>query len=1652
MARKRLNKKVALIGLAVLMLLGVGAVVVLLKVSNFVFKNPEEYIKAGDRFLADAEVETDEEKKVELYGQVLENYREAYGCAKDDELKIEMLFKLADVYVIIGQWNGTKKCWSTIVKLDPDNIDARFSLLRYYYISANNLFTGLWPEIEEQAGEFIQIAQDNNLLDKSVEDIAPFPGDDSANGQKEAMKLGAYLHLLRGRATYEMADAGAVTDRDGALERSLKDLDEARALQPDNADVYYYQARTIISKGELAASRGSEETREQADQQADELLQEAVSVAPDVSEAHLNRLALKLAIMRKRGKGTREDVLTLEPEYSQIAERFPADAEVSSALAEYYSNPALGTGYIDKAIEVIDKARQLDSEDITYAIVATRVYYRDFAVNGNKQSLYKSIELAKYALTLPGAQESNGPRMLMNRSNRITLYRFLAYAYIEQVLEPCEETIAQNKQQWMDDAEQAVHQIEQLYGSGTDPQVIKWRGMLDLAKGNTSQAVRKMYSAYEQYEASTPDRQLAYMLAKVSKNTPEIGAVARFLRAAINSGITWNYPETFLDYAEVLLSAPLLKTVDGEPLPSPLALINYFDENFEPNARSISLRVQTNIKAGQLEDAERIVDQADVESAVAMKLRQMLFRAKIRDVQRRAALRKSQREFHQKLGGEAEPVNEELETLRAKELQGYQDNFARTVEDLLGVEPNSVTEGDVITVARNFRQQGKNDEAKALLERYLTHFPENTSVAIYKAALGEPDPNNISKERSLEIRIAVIENLADPVRSAFGLGILHRGNKENEKAVEQFRKVFDSTASGPGSIAKDPDQLKRFRRAAAENILDIAILTENWQLAGEITDAVKEEGMDDCEGNYFGAQLDFAREQYEDGLAKIDLCLKLRPIFARGYMVRSNINANLKNEDASIQDAQRAFELNPLDGPASKNLAFALYKRNQKLGTNVTSEQIIETNIAFLNARINNPNDLAFLSIYAEYIGTTDSMRALEIRQALQKSNPSMENAILLARLATRMAREETDAAKKDVYFQMAGAAFEQAMALDPLDETMLNEYGSYWRARGMPEKAVELFTAAKKDQLLWRHYVQAGQFDKAKEVLEHLHQADPQSATVIGGLLLVAERTFDRDGAKLYSEKLLGVDDNKESRLAQIQTFLALGLVKEAEEKLQSFNERFPTEPKALQLGAWLAMRQGQLEKALELANQNLEADQEDPVAWRLRGQIYQLLARFVEAVKDLEMSKSISNDPVTRIELAKAYISDRREAEAITELKSTITDPRAPKEARLLLERVYELAFRRSGVATDLVEFYRETLREFPSSVYWNAKAGATSINIQRYSDAEQLYKIAWDNCDKTDQSQIVGQVFNAYLRSLVLGEKFDLVLSEAGQYIDTHLASIAYGGMAEAKGKLGDRETAAQYIKKAVDKAGTDSNLASDMLKRMYMLLGSEQVKAYCEQRLKANPNELAANLTMYSLAKIKNEFNKAIGYIDKCIEIIGPDSPRRAEFIIFKVSLLQQAFNKTADNSYLDDAIVQYASLLEKTPNDINILNNMAYLLALNDKSERFDEQLKEAVKYAQRVYELRPNDPRFLDTYAFVRYKKGDYEDADKLIVASFQQFELEKAEIPWEVYEHKGMIKEKVGKQDEAREAYNMALQAGENELSDARKKQIQDAVRRLGN
>ena len=77
--------------------------------------------------------------------------------------------------------------------------------------------------------------------------------------------------------------------------------------------------------------------------------------------------------------------------------------------------------------------------------------------------------------------------------------------------------------------------------------------------------------------------------------------------------------------------------------------------------------------------------------------------------------------------------------------------------------------------------------------------------------------------------------------------------------------------------------------------------------------------------------------------------------------------------------------------------------------------------------------------------------------------------------------------------------------------------------------------------------------------------------------------------------------------------------------------------------------------------------------------------------------------------------------------------------------------------------------------------------------------------------------------------------------------------------------------------------------------------------------------------------------------------------------------------------------------------------------------RSTEELSHAMQYAERIYELKPNDPGYLDTYAYVLYANGKYSQAAEFLQASIQQFELKKLSTPYDVYEHLGMSKEKLG-------------------------------------
>ena len=1616
MAKKRLNKKVALIGSAVLVVFGLVAMLAFLRLT----RDPDKFIEDGNA----AFVEKD-------YEAAQRNYLRARAYAKTDSLRIEMLFKLADVYMATGQWNNVLGCWNGIIRVDPKNVHARFGRLKYVYIMADGGARRVWQEVASQASEFIDVVEDLDLIEGGIAKWDTLVGDLGATTTPVAKKMGPYLYLLRGRAVLEMVGQGAVTDRDKSLDQAIEDLERAKDIESDNINIYWYLAKTMTTRGDIFASRGDFRQKTESVDRAIELLEEAVEIMPDEAQAYINLLDMKLLLAQRSDAEQRKDnVLALEPEYLSLVKRFASSAKAYLMLSSFYQQ--LGLENLNKAIDAIEKARQLDAGNVQYGVYAANLYYRRFSIYGNSSDRQKAEEIAIEALTLPDAQEQSGPQKWASKMNRISLHVFLANYYIEQILDFSADpkmAVESQKKELLENAENEVREIEQLFGSGEEPQVIKWRGMLELAKGNREVAIRMLYAIYEQFRASgRKDSQLSYMLAKVFKDTPELGAVREFMEDAISANIAWTKPEAILDYADILFSLRYYE--------SSLGSVNFFEKEYWTNQRSQIIRSKCYIALRQFDRAEEQLSQLSSEDVDVIKAELALFETKIGQIKKAVEQKQMKGDFV------ASPdISKELndEVLVDSELESYKDSLVGLVEQLLLKEPNSVKIFSIVNVLNGYISVGEISRASDLVDKFLAQFPNNTTGLFYKKMLAEADPQNVSVERRKEIEKDVLSDIADPIKRAVNLGSFYKNNNDPNEAIVQFKKVVIPLLSADKNGANG--SITDLQHFAVNHLFDITLAKKDWKLAEQISKLANSRNLDYCHGKFFEARLFASREQYKESLAKLDECLEQKPVFSQALLLRSNINAVLGNEHASIEDMQRAVSLNPLDGAIAKGLAFALYRRNEKLGSNVSSDQNIETRDALIKAMYLNPNEWQLQSFYSEYIRKDSPDKALAIRQSLQKIVPSIQNAVMLGELATEMALDESSGQRKDALLALAASSFKQAFEYDPNNKAMLYSYAKYYRAIGQDKKAEELLMGSKEENLLWNHYVQSGQLERALEVLHQVYQNEPDNVGVIRGLILVAEKMADREAVEKYTDELLLLRDTADSRLLQIQSFIRVGLISEAENKLQIAKELYPNENRVLMFEAWLMMRNGELKEALELTNRILENDQENAMALQLKGQLCLLNGKYEQAILNLKKAKTLSVDPAVQIALARAYLRAGRGEDALTELENLLSVSPAPVEARNLLEKVYLQLNKKQ----ELKSFYERTLEESPDDIAWNIRVAGFAIYIGDFKWAEQLYGNAWER-RKSGNKDDADEAFYGYLKSLVLQGKLDKVFNEARKYVDSDFASVAFIAMAEAKLKLDDRASAVQYCQKAADRTGENETLKLWTLQRMYFLIGAEETLAYCKKKLEAAPNSLSANFTMFNLMKIRGEYNKALDYIEKCIQIVGHDDPRRVDYVIGKIAVLNSVYNKTSDNSYLRRVIAEYESLLTEMPNNAVILNNLAYMLAEDNT------QLAKALEYSQRAYSTQPNNPGFLDTYSYVLYKNGQFEKAAQFVQTSLQQYEQKDLSAPSDVYEHLGMINEKLGLTTEAIAAYEQAIKTGANSLSDVVKDRIKSAIERLSN
>ena len=100
----------------------------------------------------------------------------------------------------------------------------------------------------------------------------------------------------------------------------------------------------------------------------------------------------------------------------------------------------------------------------------------------------------------------------------------------------------------------------------------------------------------------------------------------------------------------------------------------------------------------------------------------------------------------------------------------------------------------------------------------------------------------------------------------------------------------------------------------------------------------------------------------------------------------------------------------------------------------------------------------------------------------------------------------------------------------------------------------------------------------------------------------------------------------------------------------------------------------------------------------------------------------------------------------------------------------------------------------------------------------------------------------------------------------------------------------------------------------------------------------------------------------------------------------------------------------------------MLNNYAYYLSLQGRD------LDKAKKMAEKAVELDPDNASNQDTYGWVLYKLGQYEEALEWIGKSVNNHNTDNAEV----LEHYGDVLFKLGREEEALEYWKRAFEAGE--------------------
>ncbi len=229
-----------------------------------------------------------------------------------------------------------------------------------------------------------------------------------------------------------------------------------------------------------------------------------------------------------------------------------------------------------------------------------------------------------------------------------------------------------------------------------------------------------------------------------------------------------------------------------------------------------------------------------------------------------------------------------------------------------------------------------------------------------------------------------------------------------------------------------------------------------------------------------------------------------------------------------------------------------------------------------------------------------------------------------------------------------------------------------------------------------------------------------------------------------------------------------------------------------------------------------------------------------------------------------------------------------------------------------------------------------------------------------------------------------------------------------------KLQEDVKARDMYQKAIDLGAKSYNIWQNIIQLDLKLEKYDDAINHGEEALELFPNQAALYWFLGTAYLINKDDKSAAEILEQGKKVAGSNKDLEALFN----AQLGDAYNNLKEYEKSDAA---YEAALKFNPDNDHVLNNYSYFLSLRK------ENLSKARQMCEKLMKIAPDNPTYLDTYAWVLYNLGEYEEALKNIEKA-----VDSDEVSGTILEHYGDILYKLGHKEAAVEQWIKAKKLGE--------------------